>query len=278
MNQEASLAEFLAKAIDSDNLMLFVQPQISISTGMIIGGEVLLRVPSYLEDDYKGSHEGDKSHTISPIPVYAWIQTALSQGLINPLSEWIASNVIKQLSLKGGSRAKNIPISVNMPPEIINGEFCNFIASTFEKFPNVSPSQVSIEITEFPKANNLQFLNKHIQTLRAMGMKVIIDDFGSGYATMNYLVDLNVDAVKIDQKFVQKAPLSPSAMAVLKCLIDLAQEIHLEVICEGVETVEQRSIVERLKCDVIQGFLVSKPMPFDEFWEAVEKSTPPILH
>ena len=276
LNQDAQLAEFLAKAIDHDQLRLFIQPQTNISSGQVVGGEVLLRMPTSINSWPLASlAEGTN---LSSIPIYQWIQTALNQGLIHPLSEWIVSNVIKQLQEKSHLVQCMIPLSVNMPPEMLDSGFVKFLEDCFTKYNTVDPSQLSIEITEFPKAKNLEILNRNIQQLRAMGMRVILDDFGSGYATMNYLVELMVDAVKIDQSFIQKAPHSPSARAVLKCLIDLAKEIDLEVICEGVETLEQLMLVQSMQCDVIQGFLISEPMPFDQFWLNLEKSSKPILH
>ncbi|RZI46885.1 EAL domain-containing protein [Candidatus Finniella inopinata] len=276
LNQDAQLAEFLAKAIDHDQLRLFIQPQTSMTTGQVVGGEVLLRMPTSINDlPFASLMEGVN---FSSIPIYQWIQTALNQGLIHSLSEWIVKNVIKQLEQKSHMVRCSVPLSVNMPPEMIDKNFVVFLEKCFTKHTSVDPSQLSIEITEFPKADNLEVLNRNIQQLRAMGMRVILDDFGSGYATMNYLVELAVDAVKIDQSFIQKAPHSPSARAVLKCLIDLAKEIDLEVVCEGVETLEQLMIVQSMRCDVIQGFLISEPVPFNQFWTDLEKGTKPVLH
>lgn len=273
--QDTQLAEFLAKAIDHDQLRLFIQPLSSISSGQVVGGEVLLRMPA---DKALYNSELGSNFNFSTIPITQWIQTALKQGLINPLSEWLFRKVLKLLQERNQSAHLHIPLSVNMPPDMIDKNFLNFMEKCFSKYSSVDPRQISIEITEFPQAKNLQILNQNIQEIRAMGMKVILDDFGSGYATMTYLVELMVDAVKIDQSFVQKAPQSPSARAVLKSLIDLAREIDLEVICEGVETLEQLMIVQQMHCDIIQGFLIGEPQPLDKFLSGIEKKQPPILH
>jgi EAL domain-containing protein (putative c-di-GMP-specific phosphodiesterase class I) len=275
LSQDAQLAEFLAKAIDHNQLRLFVQPQTSISSGQVVGGEVLLRMPA--AESYDNSPINSNPN-FSSIPITQWIQTALKQGLINPLSEWLFKNVVKLLQERNQIGQVHVPLSVNMPPDMIDKHFIHYMNKCFTKYSSVDPNQISIEITEFPKAKNLELLNQNIQEMRAMGIRVILDDFGSGYATMNYLVELIVDAVKIDQSFVQKAPKSASARAVLKSLIDLAKEMDLEVICEGVETLEQLMIVQKMQCDVIQGFLISEPIPFDQFWLGLEKKTKPILH
>jgi EAL domain-containing protein (putative c-di-GMP-specific phosphodiesterase class I) len=275
LSQDAQLAEFLAKAIDHDQLRLFVQPQTSISSGLVVGGEVLLRMPA--AENYDNSPI-NANLNFSSIPITQWIQAALKQGLINPLSEWLFKSVVKLLQEKNQLAQVHIPLSVNMPPDMIDKHFLTYIDKCFAKYSSVDPSQIAIEITEFPRAKNLEVLNQNIQEMRAMGMRVILDDFGSGYATMSYLVELTVDAVKIDQSFVQKAPQSASARAVLKSLIELAKEIDLEVICEGVETLEQLMIVQKMQCDIIQGFLISEPVPFDQFWLGLETKTKPILH
>lgn len=272
LSQDAQLAEFLAKAIDHNQLRLFIQPLTSISSGQIVGGEVLLRMPAVEASSY------NSDLNISTIPITQWIQTALKQGLINPLSEWLFKNVVKLLHERNNTSQFRVPLSVNMPPDMIDKHFLNYMEKCFAKYSSVDPNQIAIEITEFPQAKNLEILNKNIQEIRAMGMRVILDDFGSGYATMTYLVELMVDAVKIDQSFVQKAPQSASARAVLKSLIELAKEIDLEVICEGVETLEQLMIVQQMHCDIIQGFLISEPLPFDKFLTGLEKKFKPILH
>jgi len=96
-------------------------------------------------------------------------------------------------------------------------------------------------------------------------MKVYLDDFGTGYSTMKYLVDVPVDGVKIDKSFVQQAPLVLSARLVLGTLIDLAREIGITVVCEGVETLEQLEILKDLGAEIIQGYLTGKPMAPEAF-------------
>lgn len=273
--QDTQLAEFLAKAINHNQLKLYVQPQTSISSGQTVGGEVLLRMPK----PYDLSKQNLQNfHDFSSIPIEQWIEIAMSQGLIHPLSEWLVKHVVEHLEQKNQICRVHVPLSINMPPDMINKSFIRFVESCFLKHSSVDPNQIAIEITEFSKPKNLELLNKNIQILRAMGCKVILDDFGSGYATMKYLVELLVDAVKIDQSFVQKAPLSPSARAVLKCLIDLAKEMELEIICEGVETPEQLLMVQQMRCDIIQGFLISEPVPLNQFWLNLEKGGKPVLH
>ncbi len=274
--QDTQLAEFLAQAINHNQLQLYVQPQTSISSGKIVGGEVLLRVPARISGFSR--HSLQRTFDFSSVSIEEWIQVALHQGLIHPLSEWLVQQVLRHLEHKNRSCPIHVPLSINMPPDMINQSFITFVESCFVKHNSVDTSQIAIEITEFPKPKNLDILNRNIQRLRAMGLKVILDDFGSGYATMNYLVELVVDAVKIDQSFIQKAPLSASARAVLKCLIDLAKEMELEIICEGVETPEQLLLIQQMRCDVVQGFLISAPVPLKQFWLELEKSSKPVLH
>ncbi|MCX7338559.1 MAG: EAL domain-containing protein [Alphaproteobacteria bacterium] len=270
---EAQMAKHLTKAIHHGSLSLFAQPKLHLASGRIVGAEVLLRVPqSAFLTVQKNSRLSDQKILISPISTDKWVQAAQNRGLMRPLSEWVIKEVFHHL---GQSNFPKIPLAVNVPPSLLTPRFAHFLEACAEE-SGIPLSFLEIEITESQKPFNLKVINQTVQKLRAMGVKVMIDDFGSGYATMRYLVDVVVDAVKIDKDFVQKAATSQSAHLILKSLISLAKEMDVSVICEGVETMQQLSAVQELGCDVVQGFFISHPMRIDEFFNSRANSYPSI--
>ncbi len=255
---EAELATYLAYALTHNQLKLYAQHLVDVASEKVVSAEVLLRVPQ----PQKLSLENKTGSPILSVPILTeqWIEAASHQGLIEPLTEWL----IKQVAqfLKKSAPLVNIPLSINAPPSILTPNFVKFLEDILATY-DVSPSLIMIEITENQKPLDLKALNNVINDLRAMGVKIIIDDFGSGYATMTYLVDLSVDAVKIDRSFVQKATDQSCAYSVLKSLIELAKEVGLQVICEGIENRQQFDLVKKLGSDVVQGYLFSRPMPLE---------------
>jgi EAL domain-containing protein (putative c-di-GMP-specific phosphodiesterase class I) len=259
ITHEKELADYLAHAMAHNQLKLYAQHLVEVHTGKLVGAEVLLRVPQPHRLSLKNHSE---STTLSsPINTEQWIEAASHHGLIEPLTEWLVRSVAEFLN-KSASFI-DIPLSINAPPSVLTSRFVKFLA-TMLKTHKVPTSLIMIEITETQKPLDLAALNEVINDLRAMGIKVIIDDFGSGYSTMTYLVDLSVDAVKIDRSFVQKAPNQSCAYSVLKSLIELAKEVGLQVICEGIENIEQFDLVKKLGCDIVQGYLINRPMPLGE--------------
>ncbi len=239
------LASQLSKALDADALDIFFQPKISLTTGVVIGAEVLLRVPN---------------DELEHISTDMWIKAATDQGLMGDLTNWLVKKVINQIKKWPNPK---VPLSINVPPTIFDHEFSDFVLKSLKQ-AGVSNSLLEIEITEANRPPNLKILSESVQYLRSKGVKVSIDDFGSGYATMQYLVGIPVDTVKIDKSFIQQAPHSSAAYMVLRSLIELAKEMEIYVICEGAETLEQLKILLKMKCDAIQGFIVSKPMASED--------------
>lgn len=254
ISQEIELASYLAQALTHNRLKLYAQHLVDVGDRRVVSAEVLLRVPQ----PQKFTHES--AILSAPIHTEQWIQAATHQGLIEPLTEWLVKQVAQFINKS--SPLINIPLSINAPPSVLTPRFVKFLETILNTY-DVSPSLIMIEITETQKPFDLKDLNKVINNLRAMGIKIIIDDFGSGYATMTYLVDLSVDAVKIDRSFVQKASNQPCAYSVLKSLIELTKEVGLQVICEGIENKQQFDLVKNLGCDIVQGYLINRPMPLE---------------
>lgn len=245
------LAYDLRAALMTQQLQMVFQPKVCAHTHQAVGAEVLLRWQHPVE---------------GLIPTDRWIALAEAHGLMRPLTVWLVDKALHYLTNAGETL---LPLSINVSPTILDGAFALHIAKMVSA-TGIDPHLLEIEITESTPVTNISNLANAVSLLRAKGLKVYLDDFGTGYSTMRYLVDVPVDGVKIDKSFVQQAPLVLSARLVLGTLIELAHEIGITVVCEGVETLEQLTLVKDLGAEIIQGYLTGKPMKPETFAQGIQ--------
>lgn len=138
------------------------------------------------------------------------------------------------------------------------------LAQVLEK-TGLHPNYLELELTESIGMENVERAITKLQELKALGVKLSIDDFGTGYSSLSYLKRFPIDTLKIDQSFVQHIPTNPNDAAITTAIIAMAHSLNLKVIAEGVETEEQLTFLRPYRCDEMQGFLFSKPMPAEEF-------------
>jgi EAL domain-containing protein (putative c-di-GMP-specific phosphodiesterase class I) len=253
-----NLAEDLRVALMTQQLHVVFQPKVCAHTHHIVGAEVLLRWQHPVE----GLISADR-----------WVSIAESHNLMRPLTVWLVDKTISYLKSTGESA---LPLAINVSPTIMDGKFALHIARALSA-AKVAPHLLEIEITESAPVPNMTNLANAVRLLQKKGLKVYLDDFGTGYSTMQYLVDVPVDGVKMDKSFVQQAPLIPAARLILRSLIELANEIGVIVVCEGVETFDQLTLVKRLGAQVIQGFLTGKPMSPEAYTKRVDAPQIPLF-
>jgi len=245
------LAFDLRAALMTQQLQMVFQPKVCVHTHQTVGAEVLLR----WQHPTKGL-----------IPTERWISLAETHGLMRPLTVWLVDRTLHYLS---NADEDALPLAINVSPTILDGAFALHI-SKMVAATGVAPHLLEIEITESTPVTNITNLANAVRLLQSKGIKVYLDDFGTGYSTMKYLVDVPVDGVKIDKSFVQQAPLVLSARLILGTLIELAREIGVTVVCEGVETLEQLALLKDLGAEVVQGYLTGKPMTPEAFAEGFQ--------
>ena len=136
-------------------------------------------------------------------------------------------------------------------------------------------SALTIEITEGALVQEPDRARRTLERLRGLGVKIAIDDFGTGYSSLSYLKDLPVDVLKIDRAFINDVPASHTSIAIIAAAIELAHRLDLEVVAEGVETEAQFECLEALGCDLIQGYVVSRPVPAAELTTLLEAARKP---
>lgn len=243
LDESLELETALTGAIDREELVLNLQPQFRTSDGKLAGCEALLRWK------YKGNW-------IAP---FEFIKIAENTGMILDIGDWVIAETCRILK-SWGDRAVSISVNVS-GRQLGDVDFVSRIFAAVKKY-NIEPGLIELEITETMLMENLDHCIERITELRSAGFKISIDDFGTGYSSLAYLTRLPIDELKIDRSFVSG---SQRSTVVLNTIIAMGRALNLRVVAEGVETEEQRDNLIDSGCDLLQGYLLGRPMPVDEF-------------
>lgn len=243
------LENSLRKALANHEFGVYYQPQVELASGQIVGLEALARW-----------HSPERGL----VPPSEFIPIAEETGLIVPLGEWVLRTACAQLrswQLEGYPLRR---VTVNLSArQFRQPDLISKIGEILEE-TGLDPDSLELEITESIAMESVDFTIAMLNTLRQMGIRISIDDFGTGYSSLNYLRRLPLDTIKIDKSFVQDIGLSQNGEEIVNTIIDLAKNIKLKVIAEGIETPVQLDFVRTKKCDEMQGYLFSKPVPSEQ--------------
>lgn len=244
--EKSLLGSELRWAIQKEQLMLHYQPQIDLKTGKIYGVEALVRWDHPVQG------------MISPA---RFIPLAEETGFIVSIGKWVLEKACLQAMEWQNKGLPPIQISINVSPrEFRQPSFINQVQDTL-KNSGLHPRYLNLEITE-NIMSDVHHCKITLEKLRELGVNVSVDDFGTGYSSLSYLNDFPLTHLKIDQAFVRE--LSNSNRAIVKTIIGLAMNLNLKVVAEGVETEEQATFLDSLACDNVQGYLYSKPLPYNQ--------------
>lgn len=242
---QRELLNAMASGLKNEEFSLRFQPIISLKTGKICGVESLVR------------WEHPKFGMIYPD---AFISLAEQSGLIMPLGEWIlkaACLQAKNLHKKGFSHVR---VAVNLSAEQFkNSDVVEQIASLCDDL-QVSPRMLEVELTESIFLNNSQKNLLMLKVLREMGVTISLDDFGTGYSSLKYLREFPLDALKIDKAFIRNINTSEESKNIVKAMLTLGKALHMKTIAEGVETIEEATLLAQWGADELQGYYFYKPM------------------
>lgn len=240
----------LRKAIKQNDFTLNFQPKISLEDETVIGMEALIRWTN------------DQLGFVSPAE---FIPYAEETGLIIPMSECVF-RLACEAHLRLREEMDNVlPIAINISSiHFHQSDFIDTVKMIFEAY-NCSPQDFELELTERTVMNNERDSIRKLVQLKNMGFKLSIDDFGTGYSSLSYLVQFPLDYLKIDRSFIQYITSIADKQAVVDAIIQMAHRLHMKVIAEGVEQKDQVKLLEKLGCDMIQGYYYAKPMPLDGF-------------
>lgn len=245
------LDEFDA-ALKAGEFQIYLQPQIEVNTGKIYGAEALVR---RIKADGSLVSPGDF------IPIYE------KSGLISRLDLYIWEQAAKQIS-DWKKQGVNMRISVNISPrDFYYFEIHKIFADLVKRY-DISPEYLNIEITETTIMSDVPNVRQEIQKLQQSGFIVEMDDFGSGYSSLNTLKDIDVDILKIDMGFIRETSNGEKAKIILDAIVKMAKKLQMPVITEGVETEEQVHTLTKMGCDMFQGYYFSKPISVADFEDA----------
>lgn len=238
----------LVGAIRAGQLHVCFQPKVSAADGTPVAGEVLVRWVSPLLGQ------------LSPATFIPIVERA---GLLPHVTDWVLRQAaIAQLSLaRQGLVAR---LAVNIGASEFSADLPDRIAAVCAE-TGADPSLIEIEITETTLMTDLQSANNVTHALHANGMVVALDDFGTGFSSLSYLRQCDVDAIKIDRSFVERISEAESDRKIVGGIINLAKDLGLETIAEGVETEAQRDWLCDQGCDVLQGYLIARPLRFEDY-------------
>ena len=248
--ERLTLENKLRRAIERNEFVVYYQPKVDVNTWQIVGAEALVR------------WQNPEVGLVSPAE---FIPLAEETGLIVPIGYWVSRVACSQIKQWHAEGFDSLGISVNLcARQFQEQDLVNSVVEILSQ-SRLDPKFLELEITESSIMTDADFAVKVLTELKALGIRVSVDDFGTGFSSLGYLKRLPVDILKIDQSFVRDVSTDPDAAALVMTIISLAHNLRLKVIAEGVETEEQLRFLRLLRCDEIQGYLFSKPLPAEEF-------------
>ncbi|HSF48347.1 MAG TPA: EAL domain-containing protein [Burkholderiales bacterium] len=258
--QRLSLENDLRRALHRNEFYLHFQPQIDAATGKILGNEALLR----WEHPERGQ-----------VPTSEFIPILEDSGLIVQIGEWVLKAACLQNKAWHDAGLPQVHISVNISG--LHFRLKNLIQAVKEALAvsGLDPRWLELEVTEGVLMQDTAVTMEILASLDEMGVKVSIDDFGTGYSSLSYLKRFSPDSLKIDRSFVRDMLTDPDDGAITRSIIAMAHGLRLKVVAEGVETMEQLQFLQIHKCDAVQGFYFSKPVPADQIPEMLRNNSVP---
>ena len=247
--ERQSVEEGLRRALERNEFLLYYQPKIDIKSGLITGAEALIR--------WVHPSRG-MIHPAKFIPI------AEDCGLILPISNWVLRNACQQAQAWTGD-GHRLTMAVNVSAvQFRDDEFLKGLLSVLDE-SRLDPRALELELTESVLMKRVEYTAGILKTLRRSGIQVAVDDFGTGYSSLSYLRKFPIDTLKIDQSFVRQIASSADDAAIVTAIISMAQRLKLNVVAEGVETLQELEFLEAHECDQAQGYYFSHPVPAQDF-------------
>lgn len=259
--QRTTMFNYLRKALEREELVLYYQPKVDIKTGYIMGSESLIR---WIHPELG---------MVSPAD---FIPLAEESGLIMPIGDWIIKTACAQTALLQ-KEGFDLGVAVNLSAYQFNkGDVAAVIAETIWE-TGIEPAKLELELTESVVMGNAEKSLLMLRVLKSMGIRLAIDDFGTGYSSLSHLRRFPVDSLKIDQSFVKDMDIDEEKAAIVQTIVSMAKRLGLKTVAEGVEKQEELDLLRQEGADIMQGYFFSKPLPFDKFSDLVRENLGPTL-
>ncbi len=248
----SNIERLLGTALKDGEFRLYYQPIIDTRSGRMTGLEALIR------------WENSELGMVSPAE---FIPIAEDTGMIEPLGHWIVEQAALQLSNWSRNRgAEKVYLTINISTyQLRDKSFARKLLSAIERIDSsLSRGRLALEITESALMSQSENIMSQFARIKEAGFSIYVDDFGTGYSSLSYLHQFPIDVVKIDRKFVNDMIDNKSAEVLVRGIVSMARGIGLQTVAEGVETEEQFAMLKDLGCDMVQGYLFSRPVPPEE--------------
>ena len=244
--EKLAMESQLRRALERNELILYYQPKIRPSSGQIVGLEALIRW---------------QHPELGLVPPNQFIPLAEETGLIVQIGDWVLREACLQNQRWQKEGLPPVHVAVNIAsPHFRQGELMKSVAAALQG-TGLAPTYLELEVTESMLMQSVETTLKTLYQLKDTGVRLAIDDFGTGYSSLAYLKRFPLDTLKIDRSFIKDLPRDPEDAAIAKAIIAMAHSLRLAVVAEGVETPEQLAFLQQHGCDLVQGFLFSRPVP-----------------
>ncbi|AZE59563.1 MULTISPECIES: putative bifunctional diguanylate cyclase/phosphodiesterase [Pseudomonas fluorescens group] len=249
------LESALRQALERNEFTLHYQPKLELKTGRIVGAEALAR---WFQP---------RAGWISPTD---FIPVAEDSGLIVRVTQWVLRQACEQAQAWRAMGLPSLPISVNISAiDFRQRDFVDNLAAILQR-TGLPPTLLELEITESVLMQNVDATVDRLHRIKAMGVRLALDDFGTGYSSLSYLRRFPIDVLKIDQSFVRGLSVNSQDAQLISAIIGMGKSLELNIIAEGVETLEQLKFLQAQQCEEGQGFLFSKALPAEDFAQLLQ--------
>lgn len=256
IKREVEITSNIPKALTNREFKVFFQPKIETETLQLMGAEALVRWQK---------PDGSFVYPDEFIPLIE------RSGQIVDVDYYVYREVFRFIADRIKEGKKVVPISLNVSRVHLNKmHILEYVEELFQEY-QIPYSMVEFELTESIYLDNTEQALKLIKGLHNMGTKVSMDDFGSGYSSLNLLSKLPIDIIKLDKVFLKEGDLQESDKIIISCVIDMAKKLQIMSLCEGVETIEQSNYLREVGCQAQQGFYFSRPIPQEVFEKFIDE-------
>lgn len=255
LNRSTTIIDILRGAIDNKDVYLQYQPQYELRSNTIIGYEALMRI---------------RSDLLGFIAPEEFIPVAEESGLIIELSAWLIREacIFNKKLIDYGIPPRHVSVNISSV-QINRPGFIDFLSCILEE-TKLPPQYLVLEITESTLVSSIMDASELLHNLQALGVMISLDDFGTGYSSLNYLTSMPINILKIDKSFVDNICYSKKDARIAESIIALAHSLNIQVVAEGVESMEQLLLLKDMKCDIVQGFVFSGPLHPQELEDLIK--------
>ncbi|MCX4341113.1 MAG: GGDEF domain-containing phosphodiesterase [Lachnospiraceae bacterium] len=255
IRREVEITSGIPRALEKKEFQVYFQPKMDTDTLDLIGAEALVR---WKKPDGRFIYPDE------------FIPLIERSGQIVDVDYYVYREVFRFLAERIKEGKKVVPISLNVSRMHLNRtDFLTYVESLLKEF-QMPCSLIEFELTESIYLENTEAALELIKGLHNMGIKVSMDDFGSGYSSLNLLSKLPIDIIKLDKVFLKEGEMQESDRIIISCVVDMAKKLHITSLCEGVETQEQSDYLKKVGCQMQQGFFFSRPIPREDFENIME--------